>query len=1431
MKFLNTSLILFALISSTNGYTKHEKGKLLRGRRELESSAVEIELNQKTEYLRQLKHSSDVVGTSTKKSASTDIDGKSITSSNGSSKIKSVKCGSKKGGIGCPGFDLFGTPFDTAFPIDLLDIDNKMNGDGDAPATTSTVESVTQPKNGSLTQSPTVPGSFVYTPNPGFIGTDTFEFTVVDGAGTVSTGAVTINVDAPNNAPRAINDSFDVEENEDVDVDVSQLLANDIDIDGDVLQISSCTSPQNGQIKTKKDGSFTYTPNDNFLGTDSVTCTIMDGRGGTDTSDVTFNVNSPQFTADDTYTTTTSTPLIVNAPGILGNDEPGNNDVLTVTSCTDPSNGNVSVNAQGGLTYTPPASFTGVVSFQCTISNGRGGTDTSQVTINVIPRPPVDQLETDEDTPLTMSSQEILDNLVGSLNQNNVIANCNQPSNGSLVDNQNDSFTYIPTADFNGQDSFECDVTDTDGTTSTVIVPVLVNPSQDSPVSSGDNITTPMNAGVTFNPLSNDRDADGDTLEIDKVNKPKNGQVEENPDGTLTYTPKDGFVGVDEFTYTVTDGNGNDSTNTVRVQVEALPNSNPVAVDDNYNTDENVPITIDANDGVLSNDSDPDGDQITLASFTQPRNGRVSMNRDGMLRYEPNPGFSGEDVFEYVTSDGMGGADTATVTITVADDPDNSLAKEDEYSTTENTPVTITAANGVLNNDAPNVSVTSFSQPDHGTLTMTPRGSFTYEPDDNWSGEDEFQYSVSDGQGGLDTATVKMTVQPTNPGTGSNSAPQAEDEDVSTNENVPLLVDPTANDDDLNNDPLQVASFTQPTNGKVTLTPSGNLLYMPDEDFTGVDTFEYVVSDGNGGEDTGTVTVEVKVPSNTEPEAVDDNDYMTNTNTELVIPPQNGVLQNDQDPDGTILEVASFTQPLHGIVDMNEDGSFTYEPDPDWTGTDVFDYVLSDGEGGSDTGTVTVTVGPVGGASGNLPGSNTNTTPNVNPVAVDDSYTTPENTALLINTGDDVLLSNDSDQDGDVIQVTSFTQPEHGTVSIVEDGRFTYLPNQGYTGVDTFQYTITDSKGGQDTATVTITVGPDNTIPTNSDPVAVDDSYTTPENTALQVLQDSGLLSNDSDPDGDTLAVSAITQPEHGTVSVVSNGGFTYTPDQGYTGVDTFQYIATDSGGNQNTGAVTITVTPAGGGSALLPDSNTGTVPNTVPNVKPTAVDDSYSTSDNTPLQVSQVNGILSNDSDPDGDTLTVTSFTRPTHGTLTLQQNGAFLYEPDANWNGQDTFEYVVSDSKGGADTGTVTITVTPFVAAVDDEYTTFQGTVLSISAPGVLDNDRNFDSISGFTQPSHGQITLNPDGSFTYTPAPGFVGTERLEYTLVGSNGFTSTAQVSLTVLSLNVPPLINPSTNTVILTGGQAFAVAGVSSDCDENTFTNCDGVSTSSKNVGK
>ncbi|MFO1326282.1 MAG: Ig-like domain-containing protein [Rubrivivax sp.] len=350
-------------------------------------------------------------------------------------------------------------------------------------------------------------------------------------------------------------------------------------------------------------------------------------------------------------------------------------------------------------------------------------------------------------------------------------------------------------------------------------------------------------------------------------------------------------------------------------------------------------------------------------------------------------------------------------------------------------------------------------------------------------------------------------------------------------------------DTDPDGDAVVATSITDNVDhGTLVAFPDGHFTYTSNVGYVGLDSFTYRISDGFGGFDEGRVTIDV---INQNPVA-DDDSYSARPGQALAIAAP-GFLLGDTDPDGDAVVATSITDNVdHGTLVAFPDGHFTYTSNVGYVGLDSFTYRISDGFGGFDEGRVTIDV------------------INQNPVADDDSYSARPGQALAIAAPG--FLLGDTDPDGDAVVATSITDTvDHGTLVAFPDGHFTYTSNVGYVGLDSFVYRISDGFGGFDEGRVTIDV-------TNRAPVADDDVYSTAPGVVLAVAAP-GFLLGDADPDGDAVVATSITDNvDHGTLTAFPDGHFSYTPDLGFVGIDSFAYRITDGFGGTDDGLVTIHV-------------------------------------------------------------------------------------------------------------------------------------------------------------------------------------------------------------------------------------------------------------------
>jgi hypothetical protein len=399
-------------------------------------------------------------------------------------------------------------------------------------------------------------------------------------------------------------------------------------------------------------------------------------------------------------------------------------------------------------------------------------------------------------------------------------------------------------------------------------------------------------------------------------------------------------------------------------------------------------------------------------------------------------------------------------------------------------------------------------------------------------------------------------------------------------------------------------------------------------------------------------------------------------------------------------------------------------------------------------------------------------------IAVDDSYRTPVGQTLSVSAPG--YLENDT-RNGACIALGSF--PSHGTLSNFTEGGFVYAPDAGFSGVDSFTYSFEDcATAGEPLSTATITIRVEAVD-------AVDDSYSVNAGETLTVEGGEGVTENDTRP-GSYLTL-LVDDTDHGDLTFFPQyGTFTYTPDAGYAGTDTFRYSLYNANHPTSNDTATVTITVVD------------------PNPDPVAVDDLYSTPIGVQLTVNAADGVLDNDT---GGATSVALATDVPRGTLALSTNGSFVYTPQAGDYGQVTFTYTATGPGGTSAPATVTIRVVPPIVAADDSYTVDQGEVLTVlSGPvitsGILSNDtiagdRCGCSVEVESQPTHGTLSPGPGaGGFTYTPDPTFHGTDSFTYRAVSSVPYRVESNIATVNITVNPDDTTVPSV-TIVKKASQA------------------------------
>jgi VCBS repeat-containing protein len=1246
------------------------------------------------------------------------------------------------------GADSYSTPKNTTL---IVPAGGVLANDLDPDGQPLSVMLVSNPTHGTLSLNAN--GGFIYTPATGYMGSDSFSYQVNDGM--TNSLAATVSISIINTAPSANGDSYTTSKNIGLTVTPgSGLLVNDADANGDPLTASVVTAPANGTVNLNGNGSFFYTPAANYIGADSFTYRVSDGSAFSAAATVTLtiiNSNATPVAFADTYSLAKNKLVTIPASGVLANDIDVDGTPLTAALVSGPTRGTLNLSANGGFTFTPTTGYTGSDSFTYRASDGALNSANTTVTLSITNTPPVantNNYVTGKNIGLTVA--------VGSgllVNDSDVDGDAltavllSSPANGTLTLNTNGSFTFTPATGFTGTDSFTYRASD--GSAFSVATTVQISITNTAPVANANSYATSKNIGLTVavgsGLLVNDTDANGDTLTASVVTAPANGTLNLNANGSFFYTPAANYIGSDSFTYRAGDGTDFSAAATVTLTI-VNSNAAPVAAPDSYALAKNIALSI-SGSGVLANDFDVDGTPLTATLVTGPAHGTLSLNSNGRFTFTPAAGYAGGDSFTYRASDGLTNSAITTVTLSITNMPP--VATDNSYGTSKNIGLTVAVGSGVLANDtdvnADTLTASVVTPPGNGTLVLNANGSFKYTPAANYIGSDSFTYRASDGTAFSTTATVGLTIN------NSNTPPATATDTYSFAKNATLTVPAAgvlANDWDVDGDPMTVTVVNNPTRGTLNLNPNGGFSFTPTANYAGSDSFSYRVSDGITNSVVTTVSLFI---TNTVPVGNAES-YVTTKNIPLNVAAP-GVLANDSDLEGDPLSAVLVNPTANGTLNLNANGSFSYTPNTGFVGADSFRYRVSDGVTNSAPVTVNITVQPP---------------PNIAPIAQADAYATPQNTTLTIAAEAGVLV-NDTDANEDALAAGLVSPTSRGTLTLNLDGSFTYTPTNQFVGTDSFAYRTYDGSTNSATATVTINV----LAPPNDAPVAQNESYAMVRNTTLTVASP-GVLANDTDADGNPLIAILASGPANGTVALNTNGGFIYTPAANYTGQDSFTYRAYDGRTNSGLASVVITI-------------------NLPPNMAPVANGDSYSTVRDTVLSVASFNGVLANDSDADGQTLTASVLAQPANGTVSLAANGSFVYTPRSGFTGADSFTYRASDGTANA-TATVSINVTvpppvnvaPVASA--DNYSVNKNETLTVAAiSGVLanDTDANGDPLQAtlVNNPTHGTLTLNANGSFTYRPQTNFTGVDSFGYFASDGTNVTGTIAVTIQVNELPV------------------------------------------------
>ncbi|MFH0271101.1 tandem-95 repeat protein [Vibrio jasicida] len=1251
-------------------------------------------------------------------------------------------------------------------------------------------------------------GVATITPTADWNGSEELTFTATDPDGESVSQTVDFTVNA---VADIVADSADIVEDTPTILDV---LDNDsFEGQSPVVSVEAGNGPTNGSVVVNNDGTITYTPDQDYNGSDEFTYTVTSG-GVTETTTVTLNVtpvnDKPvvENTIADQVLSEDFTPYTIDLNDAFSDVDDADSELTFTVS----GNSNIQVSIVDGIaTITPTADWNGSeeLTFTATDPDGKSVSQTVDFTVNAVADIVADSADIVEDTPTIL---DVLDN--DSFEGQSPVVTVESgdgPTNGSVVVNNDGTITYTPNQDYNGADEFTYTVT-SGGVTETTTVTLNVTPVNDKPVV--ENTIADQVLPEDFTPYTidlNDVFSDVDNADSEltfAVSGNSNIQVS-IADGVATITPTADWNGSEELTFTATDPDGESVSQTVDFKVNAVAD----IVADSANIVEDTPTIL----NVLDNDSfEGQSPVVKVESGDGPTNGSVVVNNDGTITYTPNQDYNGADEFTYtVTSGGVIETTTVTLNVTPVNDKpvvENTIA--DQVLPEDFAAYTINLNDAFSDVDDADSEFTFSVSGNSNIQVSIVDGIATITPTADWNGSEELTFTATDPSGLEVSQTVDFTV---------NAVADIVADSADIVEDTSTILDVLDNDSFEGQSPVvSVEAGNGPTNGSVVVNNNGTITYKPDQDYNGTDEFTYTVTSG-GVTETTTVTLNVT--------PVNDKPVVENTITDQVLSEDftpytidlNDAFSDVDDADSDLTFNVSGNNNIQVSI---VDGIATITPTADWNGSEELTFTATDPDGEVVSQTVDFTVNAVADIAA-------------------DSADIVEDTPTVLN-----VLGNDTfEGQSPVVTVESGDGPTNGSVVVNNDGTITYTPNQDYNGADEFIYTVT-SGGVTETTTVTLNVTPVNDKPVVENTIAdqvlsedftpytidlndafsdVDDAdseltFTVSGNSNIQVSIVDGIATitptadwngseeltfTATDPDGKSVSqtvdftVNAVADivadsadivedtptildvldndsfegqspvvtvesgdgPTNGSVVVNNDGTITYTPNQDYNGADEFTYTVT-SGGVTETTTVTLNVTPVNDkpvventiADQVLPEDfaeYTINLNDAFSDVDNADSELTFSVSGNSNIQVSIVNGIA----------------------TIT----------PTGDWNGSEELTFTAKDPSGLEVSQTVDFTVNAVADIVSDSANIVEDTPTILD---VLDND-SFEgqspvvTVESGDGPTNGSVVVNNDGTITYTPDQDYNGADEFTYT-VTSGGVTETTTVTLNVTPVNDKPL---------------------------------------------
>ncbi|MEZ9252262.1 tandem-95 repeat protein [Vibrio cyclitrophicus] len=1093
-------------------------------------------------------------------------------------------------------------------------------------------------------------GSFTITPDENFNGDIDINFDISDGTNTVQASA-DLTVNPVNDLPVPQDQQFSIAEDGTLQFTDSDLLTGATDIEGDDLTVEGISyEGTDGVLTDHGDGSYSFAPNENFNGEVNFSFDVSDG---TDTVSANIDVsvtpeNDPPVAGSTSYTVNEDNSITISDAQLLATSSDIEGDVSIDSVTYSGSDGVLEINGNGTYTFSPNENFSGEIALDVVVTDEEGATDatTAGITVLEVNDPPVagpTSYTIDEDSVLTFNESQVLLNASDVEGDVELVGISYDGPDGIFSVNGDGTCSFAPNENFNGQVQLDVTIRDEDGAEVDTVINVDVLSINDAPVSGDLAYNVNEDGSITLSQdqlLSQASDVEGEDLTASDLTVDGNATVTANDDGSFTIVPDANFNGDVDIQF-----NLNDGTDTVQATADLTVNpvnDLPAPQDQQFSIEEDGTLQFTDAD-LLTGASDIDGDDLTVEGISYTGgDGVLTDHGDGTYTFAPNENFNGDVNFSFDVSDGT---ETVSANIDVSVTPENDppVAGSTSYMVNEDNAITISDEQLLVNSSdvegAVSIDSVTYSGTD-GVFQDNGDGSYTFLPNENFSGDISLDVIVADEDGSIDETTAGITVLEVNdpPVAGPTSYTIDEDSVLTFSESQILV-----NASDVEGGVELVGINYDGSDGIFIVNGDGTCSFAPNENFNGQVQLGVTIKDEDGATVDTHINVDV-LPIN-DPPTSGDLAYTINEDSSITLS-QDQLLARAGDIDSENLEAINLSTDENATIQQNDDGSYTITPDADYNGDLDLSFDIIDNDGGSVQVGLDITVNPL----------------NDLPQAQDQQFSIEEDGTLLFTDAD--LLAGASDIDGDELSIENvlYTGAD-GVLSDNGDGTYSFAPNENFNGEVQFSFDVSDGTGST-AAVIDVSVTPE-----NDPPVAGSTSYTVQEDGQI-TISDEQLLANSSDVEGDVALSSVTYAGDDGSFVDNGNGTYTFTPNENFDGDISLDVVVVDEAGATATTTAGIDVIAVNDG--------------------PETSDIQAEVDEDNSITITQEQ-LLANATDVEGDELTASNLqTNDPDATIVTNDDGSFTITHTENFNGELDFTYSISDGDNEVLT-TLDLTVNP--------------------------------------------------------------------------------------------------------------------------------------------